>query len=128
MWWQCPDHPDHRYQSSPNDRTYSKRTCPFCNQTLLCESNSLKVLYPDLCKQWDIERNGTLSPDQVLPSFSGKVWWKCNENPNHSWECPVNYRVRYHWGNVFLSLLIQGVLTVHTADLMSSVLVHFTLL
>lgn len=97
-WWKCPVHPEHIYEASPNDRTYSKKKCPYCNNSLLCSTNSLKALYPQLAQQWDLERNGDLTPDKVLPSYSGKVWWRCSYDPSHSWECPVNYRVRFNWG------------------------------
>ena len=105
VWWQCPNHPEHRYQSSPNDRTYSKRICPYCNQTMLCSTNSLQALYPAIANQWDYSRNGDLTPEKILPSHSGKVWWKCSVNPDHYWECPVNYRVRYNWGIILFYFL-----------------------
>ena len=67
----------------------------------LCATNNLAVKYPEIAKQWDAEKNGALTPDKVLPSYTGKVWWKCENHPNHSWECAVNLRVRLHWGIYF---------------------------
>ena len=98
VWWQCPKDPSHQYLATPNDRTYSHQSCPYCNGTVLCATNSLAAKYPDVARQWDQERNGSLTPDKVLPSYSGKVWWKCDDHPSHVWECPVNIRVRLHWG------------------------------
>ena len=56
----------------------------------VCSTNNLAVTHPDLAKQWYQARNGELTPDHVLPSYTGKVWWQCSENPEHIWDCPVN--------------------------------------
>lgn len=98
VWWRCSKNPDHVYCTSPNDRTYSHRGCPYCNNMKVCSTNNLAVTHPDLAKQWYQAKNGELTPDHVLPSYTGKVWWQCSENPEHIWDCPVNYRVRFHWG------------------------------
>lgn len=98
VWWRCSKNPNHVYCTSPNDRTYSHRGCPYCNNMKVCSTNNLAVTHPDLAKQWYQARNGELTPDHVLPSYTGKVWWQCSENPEHIWDCPVNYRVRFHWG------------------------------
>lgn len=100
-WWTCPNDPSHHYLASCNDRTYSHRACPYCSGMELCTTNNLAVKYPEIAKQWDAEKNGALTPDKVLPSYTGKVWWKCENHPNHSWECAVNLRVRLHWGIYF---------------------------
>ena len=98
VWWVCPNDPSHLYKASPNDRTYSHRSCPYCLGVSVCESNNFAVKYPELLTQWDYERNGDLDPKTILPSYTGKVWWKCSDHPDHHWECPVNLRVRLHWG------------------------------
>ena len=98
VWWRCSKNPEHVYYTSPNDRTYAHRGCPYCNNMLVCSTNNLAVTHPDIAKQWYQEKNGELTPDQVLPSYTGKVWWQCSENPEHVRDCPVNYRVRFHWG------------------------------
>lgn len=57
--------------------------------------NDLKTLYPDIAADWDYEKNGSLTPDMVMPGSSIRVWWKCsNKSCNHSWYIPVGDRVR----------------------------------
>ena len=118
-WWTCPNDPSHHYLASCNDRTYSHRTCPYCNGMELCATNSLAVKYPEIARQWDAEKNGSLTPDQILPSYTGKVWWKCDNHPNHSWECAVNLRVRLHWG-ICLSLVTSRMSLLQSSPLRRS--------
>jgi hypothetical protein len=62
---------------------------------------SLADRNPELAKEWHPTRNGDLTPDQVTPGSSRKVWWRCslgyelgailvNRTCGHS--CPDCYR------------------------------------
>ena len=94
VWWQCPNHPEHQYIMTPNDRTLYNQGCPFCSQSMVTEDQSLAHLFPEIAAQWDTKRNGLLKPTQVRPNYSGKVWWTCSENPEHHWKSSVAYRTR----------------------------------
>lgn len=63
--------------------------CPFCVNQTLCSHNNLEYLYPDLCKEWDLEKNNVL-PSDVSAGSDLKVWWKCNKN--HSWKTAIYCR------------------------------------
>ena len=106
VWWKCPKHADHFYLASPNDRTYSHRGCPYCNNMEVCSSNNLAVTHPLLAAQWDYDLNKNLRPENILPSYTGNVWWKCPDDPSHVWEAPVNLRVRNNWGLQVVVLFI----------------------
>lgn len=49
--------------------------------------DSLGVLFPDLAKQWNKERNGTLTPSDVRPGSNRATWWFCGWG--HEWKTPV---------------------------------------
>lgn len=89
-WWLCPS--GHApYLLSPaacNDG----QGCPKCPQERAAVQSrkirytrSLKFHRPEVAAEWDDEYNGTLSPADVLPSFTGVVWWKCGmDHPRYS--------------------------------------------
>lgn len=39
------------------------------------KSVSLASEYPELIKEWHPQKNGLLSPENVAPKSSKKVWW-----------------------------------------------------
>ena len=60
-------------QASIWDRQHGS-ACPFCTRRRPCACNSLAALHPQLVAlQWDNERNGTLSPRDLLPGSKMKV-------------------------------------------------------
>lgn len=95
VWWQCPNHHEHQYIMTPNDRTLYHQGCPFCSQALVTKEQSLAHLFPDITSQWDYEKNGNLKPTDVLPSYTGKVWWTCPTDPSHHWKSSVVYRTKH---------------------------------
>jgi hypothetical protein len=51
---------------------------------------SLLALSPELSKEWNKEKNGTLSPKDVSLFSAKKVWWICDKG--HEWQATVNSR------------------------------------
>ena len=45
---------------------------------------------PVLLAQWDRERNGDLTPDDVTYGSRRKVWWRCEKG--HSWQAQIKSR------------------------------------
>ena len=89
VWWKCKE--GHEWESNINNRLRVP-VCPYCSgNKVMSGSNDLQTLYPELCKEWDYEKNGNLSPSMVLPHSQKKVWWKCSEN--HNWKASVAHRV-----------------------------------
>ena len=58
--------------------------------------NNFQALYPELAAQWNTDRNGTLTPDQITPNSNKKVWWICPQG--HEWMAIVANRTRKHSG------------------------------
>ena len=51
--------------------------------------NSLLALNPELCKEWNYEKNKT-TPDMYSPNSNSKVWWKCSLG--HEWRTSIDVR------------------------------------
>ena len=51
---------------------------------------NLKVLYPDIAKEWDYEENYPLKPEDFTPGSNKEVWWICEKQ--HSWNTTINSR------------------------------------
>lgn len=49
--------------------------------------DDLATMYPEILKKWDFEKNIDISPYEVLPKSSKKVWWKCEKG--HSFEARI---------------------------------------
>jgi len=78
VWWRCSvGHAS--YLASPNNRSNGKTGCPQCAGKVVGEDNNLAVRFPELVPEWDIEKNGDLTPDKVMPGSDKKAWWNCNK-------------------------------------------------
>lgn len=51
---------------------------------------SLAYLYPDIAKEWNYEKNGCLSPENVYAKSNKKAWWRCVKN--HEWQTKIYQR------------------------------------
>ncbi|MBR2498404.1 MAG: hypothetical protein IKB67_01690 [Clostridia bacterium] len=54
------------------------------------KSNSLLFTNPELAKEWNYEKNGSLMPEHFLPNSDKKVWWKCEKG--HEWQAIIANR------------------------------------
>ena len=90
-WWRCKE--GHEWKTSVNSRTQYGRGCPYCKGTRVLKGyNDLLTTDPELSKEWNYEKNGTLTPDQVMRNSNKSVWWKCSICGNE-WESRINRRV-----------------------------------
>ena len=90
VWWKCSK--GHEWQASICNRNKG-RGCPFCaGKRLIKDVNDLATIYPDLAKEWNYEKNGSLTPHDVMSRVATKVWWKCSQC-NHEWISAINNRV-----------------------------------
>jgi DNA-directed RNA polymerase subunit RPC12/RpoP len=62
-----------------------------CSGRTTSELTNIQVLFSDLMKEWDWERNN-ISPTKLRPGSDKKVFWKCLKNPKHLWETTVYSR------------------------------------
>jgi hypothetical protein len=99
VWWKCQEGPDHEWQGVIGSRTQTRGEtgCPFCAGQRLSVTNSLASVSPQIASQWHSSKNGDLSPDMVVAGSTRKVWWKCQEGPDHEWETKLVGRT--HVGN-----------------------------
>jgi rubrerythrin len=75
--WKC-NKCGHRWNTKIGNRTYLQRGCPCCcNHIIVPGINDLKTKHPDLAKEWDLTKNGDLTPEMVPCGTNKKVWWKC---------------------------------------------------
>lgn len=92
-WWKCEEGPDHEWQSPIYSRTVEGgHHCPFCIGKRVSVTNSLKMLFPEVAKQWHPTRNGKLKPNEVTAYSHKKVWWICSHGSDHVWETSVSVR------------------------------------
>jgi len=50
----------------------------------------LSVAYPELCKEWDYEKNAPITPETIGKASNKLVWWKCSNG--HEWKASVGNR------------------------------------
>ena len=90
--WKCKNcHSE--YEMRVTDRVARKYACPFCDaRKSLKGLNDLGTVNPILAKEWNYEKNDGLTPMDVLPNSSKKVWWVCSKG--HEWQAIVANRNR----------------------------------
>jgi len=91
IWWKCPAGYDHEWKTTVATRARGK-DCPICIGRKVVSSNSLATLYPELAKQWHPTKNGRLTPYDVRPGSTKKIWWICWRGEDHIWRTSVNDR------------------------------------
>ena len=97
IWWICDK--GHSYPAVARTRTYLKTGCPVCqNKRVIKGVNDLETLVPELAKEWNYNKNGSLLPSQVGGGGGShkKVWWICNKG--HEWPATLSSRIRLHTG------------------------------
>ena len=89
VWWKCPDC-GHEWKISINSMTGKKRGkgCAVCSKknriqtyiaTKLQKIGSLAEKFPDIAESWHPTKNGKLTPYDVLPGNTSKIWWLCKK-------------------------------------------------
>lgn len=89
VWWMCGK--GHEWQATVSSRA-NGRGCPYCSGKRVCTDNSLQALNPGLSKQWQLIKNGDLTPNDVTVSSHKKVWWMCDYG--HEWEATIANRTK----------------------------------
>lgn len=88
----------HIWHAQPKDRTSKKLTgCSICEgRQIQIGVNDLASQYPALIQEWDLERNGKLTPQMVTKSSSKKVFWKhrTKNSSVHRWPAMPKNRTK----------------------------------
>jgi hypothetical protein len=96
-WWICNQ--NHSYKMHIIHRIKG-HGCPYCSnppKAILMGFNDLASQYPEVCGEWDYDKNDFL-PSEITKKSAIKVWWKCSNNHSyiqtvankiqHSQKCP----------------------------------------
>ena len=86
IWWVCGTESDHVWSATAKDRTGRGSGCPACAGLQVSITNSIATTYPSIVDRWHPERNGVLTPTDVVARTEVRYWWKCNRGPDHEWE------------------------------------------
>ena len=91
VWWKCQL--GHSWQATVTAVANGVR-CPICaGQKVLAGFNDLATVNPELAGEWNIEKNGALTPQQIMQGSSReKVWWLCPWG--HEYQATVANRSR----------------------------------
>ncbi len=75
----------HIWLSRISDRTILNRNCPICSITgkMCCKCKSIKILYPNIVKEWDYNKNININPYKISACSSKNVYWKCSKCSNN---------------------------------------------
>lgn len=88
VWWQCEK--GHEWQATVYSRARGAG-CPVCAGKIVADGeNDLASLFPQLCEEWDSEKNAPLKPEHVTAYSNRRVWWRCSQG--HSWQAAVAAR------------------------------------
>lgn len=99
FWW--IDHFGHEWKAKPVDRS-NGNGCPICaNKQVLKGFNDLLTNYPDIAKEWDYEKNTTMTPCSVTSGSNKDVFWKCSKG--HSWKQKICVRTKANTGCPYCS-------------------------
>ncbi len=91
VWWQCAQ--GHEWQAGVGSRTQRETGCPVCSGRRVSPTRNLAALYPEIATTWHPTGNAPLTPDEVSPASSRRVWWRCAAG--HEWQVAVANRVMY---------------------------------
>jgi len=100
FWWKCDK--GHEWPATIVNRNNDENNCPYCSGKLPTKENNLLVCNPELCKEWDYERNDK-NPEDYLPNSNDKVWWQCSKNPKHKWPSIISSRNFKNYGCPYCS-------------------------
>lgn len=100
VWWQCPTIITHKWQAIVAN-VVNGSSCPICLNRQITSENNLSVLFPDLVKEWDYDKNKNINPTTISTGSKIKVAWKCGRNPSHEWEATITDRCNKNSGCPF---------------------------
>lgn len=91
VFWKCAK--NHSWKATIKDRARGNN-CPVCSgRKLIVGINDLKTVNPVFASEWDYDKNGDLTPQNVTSGANRKIWWKCEKD--HSWISGLNSRNYY---------------------------------
>ena len=89
VWWKCKVC-GHEWMANPNHRVYRHSGCPACSGRVSTPTENLSISNPELCKEWNKNRNSK-KPSEYRPHSNQKVWWICSVC-GYEWEAKISDR------------------------------------
>jgi len=72
VWWQCAK--GHEWESVISNRTRKGSKCPFClGKKAIVGINDLQTTNPKLASEWHPNKNGLLTPQDMMRSSKEKI-------------------------------------------------------
>jgi len=87
-WWKCEK--GHEWDARIANRTILGQTCPYCSNKRVGTDYNLAVRFPAVAKDWHPNKNGKLTPGDVVPRSNKRVWWRCKNG--HEWDAVISSR------------------------------------
>lgn len=87
VWWKCAKGPDHEWEAIVQHRSHGSGNCPYCAGRRASVTNCLATLFPKVAWEWDPDRNGDLTPEDVIAASNKRYWWRCALG--HVWQATV---------------------------------------
>lgn len=76
VWWQCAR--GHEWRATVASRTCVGAGCPYCaGKAVIAGENDLASAFPEIAAEWDMSKNGVITPQTVSPYSNRRVWWRC---------------------------------------------------
>lgn len=88
VWWQCSKNPKHEWHVAIYAR--NNNGCPYCSGFYASEDYNLLVCNPELCEEWNYDKNDKF-PSEYTPNSNKFAWWICKEC-EHEWNAQINNR------------------------------------
>ncbi len=66
--------------------------CPYCSHERVSAQYNLETVCGEVARQWYYGGNGSLTPRDVSPYSSRKVFWQCTFDPSHIWADRIGNR------------------------------------
>lgn len=75
VWWTCPN--GHSWQAMVYTRSEGTG-CPYCTgRKVTPKQGGLVKQFPLLTAEWDVEKNASLTPQDVTTGSHKLIWWRC---------------------------------------------------
>ena len=87
VWWLCDK--GHEWIDRIKERV-NGNTCPYCFGIDAIKEYNLSSYHPAVAAQWHPTKNSGLTPEDVTPGSTKKVWWVCEKG--HEWKTSIANR------------------------------------